>query len=153
MRKPLFLFVFIIPISWISTGCDSITKEDQSAIVGGVIGAAVGSRVGKGRGRTAATIVGAIAGTMIGRKIGRQYDQHDHQRTATILENNRDGQATSWRNPNSGYAYTTAPTRTYYEGSGEPCREFTMDANIGGRPEKVYGTACRQADGSWKIIK
>ena len=152
MLKSLILITCIITLSSITSGCDSMTKEDQGAIVGGVLGAAVGSRFGKGRGRTAATIVGAIAGTMIGRKLGRQYDQRDQQQTATILENNRDGQATSWRNPNSGYEYTTAPTRTYYEGP-QPCREFTMDALIGGRTEKVYGTACRQADGSWKIIK
>lgn len=36
---------------------------------------------------------------------------------------------------------------------GTPCREYYMTANIGGKKEQVYGTACRQADGSWKIEK
>jgi surface antigen len=42
------------------------------------------------------------------------------------------------------------PTRTYASAQG-PCREYTMDAVVGGRPENVYGTACRQADGSWRV--
>jgi len=32
-----------------------------------------------------------------------------------------------------------------------PCREYTLEALIGGQPETIYGTACRQADGSWKM--
>jgi surface antigen len=42
------------------------------------------------------------------------------------------------------------PTQTYDQGAG-PCREYTLDAIIGGRVEQVYGTACRQADGSWQV--
>jgi len=39
-----------------------------------------------------------------------------------------------------------------YDTAGGPCREFTTEALIGGRRETVYGTACRQADGSWKVM-
>jgi len=31
-------------------------------------------------------------------------------------------------------------------------REFTAQINIGGQVKPAYGTACLQADGSWKII-
>ncbi len=31
------------------------------------------------------------------------------------------------------------------------CREIVMDVIIGGVEQKAYGTACQQADGSWKI--
>ncbi len=31
------------------------------------------------------------------------------------------------------------------------CREVVMDVIIGGIEQKAYGTACQQADGSWKI--
>jgi uncharacterized protein YcfJ len=27
----------------------------------------------------------------------------------------------------------------------------TVDASIGGKTEKIYGTACRQTDGSWQV--
>jgi hypothetical protein len=34
---------------------------------------------------------------------------------------------------------------------GRFCREFQKLVQIGGRTERAYGVACRQADGSWKI--
>jgi surface antigen len=43
------------------------------------------------------------------------------------------------------------PTRTYESAEG-PCREYSLDAEIGGKTEQVYGTACRQPDGSWRIV-
>ena len=32
------------------------------------------------------------------------------------------------------------------------CREFQRDVIIDGKPERAYGTACLQPDGSWKIV-
>lgn len=148
-----YLIVFLISLSFFITGCENMTKESQGAIAGAVLGGVVGSKVGKGRGRKAAIMLGAIAGTAIGSKIGRHYDEHDRERTAYMLEHNNTGQSTSWRNPDTGYEYRAQPTRTYYAKGGEPCREFTMDVIIGGKKEKAYGTACRQRDGSWQIIR
>jgi len=31
------------------------------------------------------------------------------------------------------------------------CREFERTVEIGGKPQKAYGTACRQPDGSWRF--
>jgi surface antigen len=69
-----------------------------------------------------------------------------------VFEYNRTNQPSSWTNPDTGNSYTVTPTQTY-ESQGTPCREFTMNSQIGGKTEQVYGTACRQADGSWKIVK
>ena len=38
------------------------------------------------------------------------------------------------------------------ESDSGPCREYTIDAIIGGKTEQIYGTACRQSDGSWKTV-
>lgn len=35
---------------------------------------------------------------------------------------------------------------------GQDCREYQQTVMVGGQPSPAYGTACRQADGSWKII-
>ena len=67
------------------------------------------------------------------------------------LETVRTGVSSEWVNPDTEYEYSVTPTRTYESDAGTPCREFTMDADIGGKTEQVYGTACRQADGSWKM--
>ena len=40
----------------------------------------------------------------------------------------------------------------YYSRSGQQCREFQSRAMIGGRPQPIYGTACLQPDGSWRIV-
>jgi surface antigen len=32
------------------------------------------------------------------------------------------------------------------------CREFQQTITINGKTEKAYGTACRQADGTWRIV-
>ena len=34
---------------------------------------------------------------------------------------------------------------------GAPCREFSVTTTIGGQPERTLGTACQQADGSWRV--
>jgi len=87
---------------------------------------------------------------MIGGAIGRSMDETDRLRTAASLETVRTGVPSTWRNPDTGNQYVVTPTKTYESASG-PCREYTIDAVIGGKKQKVYGTACRQPDGSWKI--
>jgi surface antigen len=67
------------------------------------------------------------------------------------LETSRTGQTTSWSNPDSGHSGDITPTRTYQNASGQYCREYQQEIDIGGQKEKAHGTACRQPDGSWKI--
>lgn len=33
------------------------------------------------------------------------------------------------------------------------CREYTADADVNGRAQQVYGTACMQPDGTWQIVE
>lgn len=132
-------------------GCQTPpNKEQTGTVVGGVLGGVLGSQVGEGKGTTAAIIVGTLIGAAIGSSVGRSMDEVDRMKAAQTLEHNRTGQPTSWHNPDSGVDYTVTPTRTYETSTG-PCREYTMDAEIGGKTEQVYGTACRQQDGSWKV--
>lgn len=131
-------------------GCAAPATQEQSGmIVGGVLGGVIGSQVGQGAGRTAATILGTVIGATIGGNVGRSMDDSDRLKTAHALENVRTSVPSTWVNPDTRNSYTVVPTRTYETASG-PCREYTVDAVIGGRVEKVVGTACRQADGSWR---
>lgn len=126
-------------------------KEQAGSVIGGIAGGVLGHQVGSGSGRTAATIVGTLAGAAIGGSVGRSMDAEDRRQMAYTLENSRTGHTSTWKNPDTGYNYAMTPTRTYESSSG-PCREFTMDARVDGRPETVRGTACRQSDGTWKIV-
>jgi len=132
-------------------GCETMSQAEQGEVIGGVIGGVVGAQVGDGSGQTAAIIIGTLAGAMIGRHIGESMDDVDRMRTARTLNDSRTGQPTTWVNPDTGYEYTVTPTRTY-EQSGGPCREFSLNATVGGQPDQeVYGTACLQTYGSWLV--
>ena len=131
-------------------GCQSTTaKRDTGVAAGAVLGGLLGSQIGKGSGRTAATIIGALAGAYIGGSIGSSMDQQDYQQANQSLERYPDNQSNSWVNPNSGNEYSVTPTNTYSTNSGS-CREYTTEAVIDGRRETIYGTACRQPDGTWQ---
>ena len=36
--------------------------------------------------------------------------------------------------------------------TGPECREYQQTVTIGGKPQQVYGRACRQPDGTWKQV-
>lgn len=126
-------------------------NEESGMIIGGILGGILGSQVGDGRGQTAATIIGAMAGMAIGGSVGRSMDDVDRMKLAAAMETTRTGVVTQWQNPDTGYQYAVTPTQTTETTEG-PCREFTLDASIGGQTEQIYGTACRQPDGSWRIV-
>ena len=148
--KKILVFVIVSFLALSLSSCAS--KEEAGALTGAAIGAAVGSTLGGGRGRAIAIMLGVAAGAHIGQTVGKYMDEQDRMRTSWAMEKNRTNEVTSWHNPDTGYDYTVKPTRTYDKDKG-PCREFTVDAKVGGKTKQVYGTACRQADGSWKIIK
>lgn len=126
-------------------------QEKAGMVIGGVLGGVVGSQVGHGSGRTAATIIGAMAGMAVGGAVGRSMDEQDRRKTAHTLETVRSGVHSQWRNPDTGHEYTVTPRSTYQTASG-PCREYTVDGVIGGKRETVVGQACREADGSWRVV-
>lgn len=132
------------------TACQTpVTQEQSGMVIGGLLGGVVGSQFGQGSGRTAAIILGTLTGVAVGGAVGRSMAERDRQMTAQTLETVRTGVASQWVNPDTGYRYTVVPTRTYGSEDG-PCREYQVNALIGGRTEQMVGTACRQADGSWR---
>ncbi|HVK86764.1 MAG TPA: glycine zipper domain-containing protein [Kofleriaceae bacterium] len=109
------------------------------AIGGGVLGGAIGGSSG--------ALIGAALGGAIGYGVGHSMDVEDQRRMAYALEQNRQAQ---WVNPD-GTTYQMQPTGTFYSNEGRECRQFTMLAEVEGRPERMNGTACRQPDGSWDM--
>ncbi len=100
--------------------------------------------------------MGAALGALIGSEVGKSLDrahrlamQHATQNT---LETAPSGSTSSWSNPDSGNSGTVTPTQTYQRSDGAYCREFTRTVTVGGRTQEACGTACRQPDGSLRII-
>lgn len=149
--KTTATFAILFSLSLSMLACSTApSRVDQGVFIGGIVGGIIGHQVGRGSGRTIATMVGAVTGAAIGGSIGRSMDDTDRLRVAHTLETVRTDVPATWINPDSGYAYAVTPTRTYESGTG-PCREYTLDATIGGETQHIFGIACRQADGSWQV--
>jgi surface antigen len=123
------------------------------SVLGGAAGAAAGSTIGKGSDRDLAIIGGTILGILVGGAIGQSMDKLDQNCIGQVLEHAPDNQTVEWRNPDSGTPHTVTPKRVYEDQSGRYCREYLTTATIGGKTQQVYGSACRQPDGSWQRVK
>jgi surface antigen len=142
-------------MAFLITGCEN-PKQAIGALGGGAAGGYLGSTIGSGRGQVVATAVGAVAGALAGGYVGQQLDKADRERAErtyqSAFESCPMGKTSQWRNPDSGNYGTVTPVRTYQNPTGQPCREFTQTISIGGRLQEGHGTACREADGTWRII-
>ena len=127
-------------------------RQLLGSVLGGVAGGVVGSQIGKGGTRTAAIIGGTLIGVLIGGAIGRGMDEVDQNCIGQALEHGEDGRTVRWQNPNTGATYDVVPQRTFTNPQGSYCREYTTTAVIGGKTQRVYGTACRHEDGSWQLV-
>lgn len=151
MRKMLTTFTLLC-CSLSLIGCSSMSKQDVGVLTGGAAGALLGSTIGQGNGRIIATAAGALAGAFIGGAIGRNMDETDKLKMNNALNNNAVGQPAYWTNTNSGANYQVVPTKNVAIGDNPYCREYRTVANIAGRRQQMYGTACRQPDGSWQAM-
>ena len=131
-------------------------KQTVGTLVGAGTGALLGAQIGHGRGRLVATSVGTLLGAYLGNEAGKSLDRADalyvSQAEHQALEYTPSGQATAWRNPDTGHYGNITPIETYETASGAYCREFQHQAQIGGRTRAVYGTACRTPDGEWQVV-
>ena len=139
-------------------GCaatNSGPKQTGGTFLGAGLGALAGSQIGKGRGKLVAVAIGTLLGAGLGSSIGQSLDRADRlymaRTSSAAFESSPTGQTTTWVNPDSGNSGTVTPTRTY-QSQNRYCREFQQSVTVGGNTQQAYGTACRQADGSWEII-
>lgn len=132
-------------------GCATGGRQQTGAALGAGAGALAGAAIGHGH--ATGTILGGVLGALLGSEMGRQMDQLDEARLSRSLETTPTARPVSWVNPDTGSAYTVTPTRSYQRDTGMPCREFRMLADVGTEKQEVFGTACRQADGSWKVVE
>ena len=142
-----------------ATACSS-NPYGEKQTVGGVGGAAIGgllgSQFGSGTGQLVATGAGVLIGALIGSEIGRTMDEQDRMRADEAVNEAHSapiGETIVWNNPDSGNTGTVTPVRDGNSTSGLYCREFQQTVTINGRTETAYGTACREPDGTWRIVE
>lgn len=130
----------------------SCNRSLLGTVIGGVGGGVLGSQVGSGSGRTVAIVGGTILGAVVGGSIGNTMDSLDQNCVGQALEHAPDGQQIKWNSPTDNAEYRVTPIDSYQRTDGRYCREYRTNATIGGKPQEVYGTSCRQPDGSWELV-
>ena len=141
-------------------GCASQSHRGEREITGGLAGAALGgllgAQFGSGTGQMAGAAAGVLIGALLGSEIGHSMDEVDRMRANEAVVQSYDaplGEQISWNNPATGYSGSVTPTRDGTSGSGSYCREYYETVSIGGKTEDAYGVACRQPDGTWRIVQ
>jgi surface antigen len=151
------IFVPTVLLVFVLAGCSTTGGPGPKATVGGLGGAAVGGLLAAGLGASPAAIAGSvILGGLVGGVIGDRLDAADKKRAQEAayqaLETAPSGTTVAWQNPDNGHSGTVTPTRTFQSASGQNCREYQQKIIVGGETQQAYGTACRQSDGTWKIV-
>ena len=156
-RHKKMLITTVLATTLMSGCAGTYTKQDTGTALGALTGGALAYGLGQDSSKKELwTILGVGLGAVIGNNIGAQLDERDRLLAGQTLQHTLEQAPTnavgSWNNPDSGNSGTVTPTVTRYT-DGQPCREFTTTIDVGGQPQQGYGTACRQADGSWKIVQ
>lgn len=151
--KRFYTLILAVLCSASLVGCQNMSNQDVGTIAGAIGGGLLGSTVGKGSGQALATGAGILAGAYLGGSVGRNMDENDRMRMYRALENNNSGQPAYWKNRKSGAQYQVTPVKNVTVHGNKYCREYQTVATIAGKKQKMYGTACRQPDGSWKAVK
>jgi len=158
-RRLLTRFGAMAMILVLATACaqTQANKQGIGTIIGAGLGGLAGANIGKGGGKLVAVGAGTLIGAMLGNEVGASLDRADkaYMRQAEQQATTAPvGETIKWSNPDSGHSGTVVATR---EGTtantGKLCREYHTTVDIGGKQEEAYGTACREADGSWTIVK
>lgn len=138
-----------------STSEDIFSKQNVGTLLGGAAGAWAGSNIGKGNGNIVATAAGGVLGALLGNQVGRGLDERDEllvgQTTYKALETAPSNQPMAWRNPDNG-RYGEVVAQPVYQNNNGSCRDFTQTIFVDGRAETARGTACRNPDGTWKVM-
>ena len=131
-------------------GYQGPSKEMLGGAGGAALGGLGGAQVGKGNGKLAAVAAGTLLGWLVGSNVGASLDKADLLAAQGGLDRSMESnRPVRWEGPNAtGYI---EPVRSGRTANGQVCREYQQTVTVGGRPEKAFGQACRQSDGSWRI--
>ena len=134
---------------------DLSTGKVAGAGAGGIIGGLIGAQFGGGIGTILYTIAGIAVGAAAVYTFGDSLLPSDHavfqEQTRRAMADAGNGQVMNWINPSTGVAGTITPTRSYYVGQGQVCREFQATISAPEGIGRGTGMACKVAGGAWQI--
>jgi surface antigen len=129
------------------------------AVAGALLGGAVGNSAAGGRdcGRDAFSDAGYDDGYYDDGRYDQAYDDYYEEDPYAqdayydAFENADPYDRVSWNNA-QGYSNYVEARDWYSDDAGRDCREFEQEIYINGRPQTAIGTACRDDDGTWRIV-
>jgi len=151
MKKILILASVFTMASAGLVGCTPGNNVPGATFAGATAGGLVGSALFHGSGSFAGVVAGALIGGIIGNQIGQAMDRQDKVNMQNAIIHTPVGKQAQWSNPKSNITYQVRPVKNYHS-KGRYCREYQTRVKIKGEWKQAYGRACRQPDGSWKII-
>jgi len=134
-------------------GNGSMNKSQGGALLGSLGGALIGSQLGSDEDRHKNALYGGLGGLVVGYMVGNEMDKYDSRKINSLLEHTRDGDETTWVNPNTRKKYTSTPLATRYN-NNTVTRDILINAdanNDGVYDETVHATATRRSDGTWDL--
>ena len=160
MRAPQSALLLFLITPLLLGGCVTDMEQNPKQMLGKVLGAGLGaltgSQIGSEKGKLISVAVGTLAGAWLGGEVGKSLDKADQayleRSTRESLEYSKNGTALSWNNPDSGNSGSVTPKQTFQRADGQFCREFEQTVNVAGKKDTAVGRACREPDGSWKIV-
>ncbi len=132
--------------------CSGGSRIVTGAIPGASPEKVVGSPVASGAGEPQ---IGTVEGGLMGADVGRSLSDADRKIALKAeyeaLEYGRPGQPTEWRS-RSGDVHGRIEVGGVSKVNSLDCRGYTHNVYIGGRLRVVTGNACREPDGTWRIV-
>lgn len=141
-------------------GCASIEEQygigikTQVAAAGGAAaGGLIAAAAGAGSAWIATSLfLGALAGGAAGEFLNADDKARMAQSGYEALKSRAPDSQTAWRNPATGNSGATTIDEWYVNADGVECKRFTQTITADGKGYEVTGAACRQADGTWKVV-
>jgi surface antigen len=139
-------------------GCDTIEREtgfNRNTQMGAAGGAAFGGIIAALANANpawiaASVILGGVTGGVIGDHLGKTDAEKHAQTNLHALSSLGAGQTSRWSDSQTGNIGSTTVNKVTRQADGSVCKSYTETVRTGSKTVSQDGTACQQADGSWK---
>ena len=150
MKKMIAIGVAFGLACTLVTGCTPGNNTGGATVAGATAGGLISA--GLFGDKPGAIVAGALVGGIVGNQIGQKMDEQDKVNMSSAITTTPINSQATWTNTETKTTYTVTPTKQYQSPQGQYCREYSTYITVGGQEQKAHGTACRQLDGSWKVI-
>jgi len=156
----------------LAVGASGTSRAQDNTLTGALLGGAAGAGVGYAFGKGKGAAIGGVTGLALGALAGNATER---SRTTTVYSA---PPPPAYYAPAPGYYYAPPPPPQPAYGYYQPqpayaapppayappppaspgystanCREYSGTITIDGQPQRSYGTACLQPDGTWRIVR